>query len=93
MPEFTPGIWKAHKQPETDWVRETWEIHYTDDGECVAEVVHGEANARLMAASKDMYKALKKARDGMALLSGTYEEAENALLAIDAALAKAEGKE
>lgn len=37
----------------------THEIHYSDDGECVAEVVHGEADAKLIAAAPNLLEALE----------------------------------
>jgi hypothetical protein len=46
------------------------EIHWSADGECVAEVVHGEANARLIAACPAMwdYIILKAAEGDMEAL-------------------------
>lgn len=38
----------------------THEIHWSDDGECVAEVVHGEADAKLIAAAPEMFETLYK---------------------------------
>lgn len=39
--------------------QDIYEIHWSDDGECVAEIVHGESNARLIAAAPEMLEALK----------------------------------
>ena len=36
----------------------THEIHWSDDGECVAEIVHGEEEAKLIAAAPDLLEAL-----------------------------------
>ena len=43
--KHTEGTWNAVKVPNRNW----WEIQHNEDGECVAEVVHGEYNARLIA--------------------------------------------
>ena len=52
--------WKAVPYPKDKQVGfSTHEIHWSDDGECVAEVVHGEADAMLIAAAPDMLTALK----------------------------------
>ena len=51
--------WKAI-EPDVKIGFATHEIHWSDDGECVAEVVHGENEANLMAAAPVMYEALKK---------------------------------
>ena len=59
--KFTPGPWKAHKLPKSEWMPKRWEIHYSNDGECVAEIVHEDADAQLIAAAPDMYEALRKA--------------------------------
>ncbi len=93
-PMFTPGEWKAHKQSETDWAHETWEIHYTDDGECVAEVIHSKADAYLMAASKDLYRVLQSLlseQNGIPLLKRERQYSEAVKKAREA-LAKAEGR-
>lgn len=59
MSKHTPGPWKAHKLPQKIGFAE-WEIHYSDDGECVAEIVHKEEDARLIAESPAMYELLKE---------------------------------
>lgn len=46
MRKHTPTPWKAAKSPCIYKGRENeWEIHWSDDGECIAEVVHGEDDA------------------------------------------------
>lgn len=52
--------WKAVPYPKGKEVGlSTHEIHFSDDGECIAEVVHGEENAKLIAAAPDLLEALK----------------------------------
>jgi hypothetical protein len=56
---FTPGPWKAVKiDPPVGYAE--YEIHYGNDGECIAEVVHDKANAQLIAAAPDLLEALEK---------------------------------
>ena len=62
MSEFTEGEWKAVCRGPLYGQDDIYEIHWSKFGECVAEIVHGEANANLFAASKDMYEALKMIR-------------------------------
>lgn len=60
MSKFTPGPWKAVAYPAGKEIGfATHEIQYGNDGECVAEVVHGEVDARLIAAAPEMLEALK----------------------------------
>ena len=52
--------WKYYSYKEDERVGfSTHEIHFSDDGECVAEVVHDEANAKLIAAAPELLKALQ----------------------------------
>ena len=37
------------------------EIHWSDQGECVAEIVHGEEAARLIASAPDLLELLEEA--------------------------------
>lgn len=37
----------------------THEIHWSDDGECIAEVVHGANDAKLIAAAPDLAEAIQ----------------------------------
>lgn len=67
----TPGPWKVHKKPVRIGFAE-YEIHYSDDGECVADVVYEEGDAHLIAAAPDMYKALK---DMLAAFGNTENDA------------------
>ncbi len=91
--KHTPGPWKAYKRAEPVGFAE-YEIHYSDDGECVAEVVHGEADAHLIAAAPDMYEALVSICE---YWNGGPDSAvdaiEHAMVVANEALAKAEGRE
>jgi hypothetical protein len=57
---FQPGPWKAHATGRARSGLPEHEIHWSEVGECVAEVVHGEANAHLIAAAPKMYAALEE---------------------------------
>ena len=53
--------WKAVPYPKYKHVGFlTYEIHWSDDGECVAEVVHGEADARLIADAPNLLAVLNQ---------------------------------
>jgi len=53
--------WKAVPYDENNKVGfSTHEIHWSDDGECVAEVVHEETNAKLIAAAPEMHSLLNE---------------------------------
>lgn len=55
--KHTPGPWKAHKTNQARSGVPEFEIHWSDIGECVAEIVHGEADARLIAAAPELLAA------------------------------------
>ena len=60
--EFKDGTigWKYYSYKEDERVGfSTHEIHWSDDGECVAEVVHDKENAKLIAAAPELLKALQ----------------------------------
>jgi hypothetical protein len=58
----TPGKWKAVKYAvEQKKGESTHEIQYGEDGECVAEIVHGEFNAKLIALAPEMLEILEDA--------------------------------
>jgi len=61
-----PGEWRVAPCPSRRV--DQWEIHWSAHGECVAETVHGKANADLFAASKRMAEALEKCQRTLALL-------------------------
>ena len=80
--QHTPGPWFPYKRPEPIGYAE-YEIHWSTDGECVAEVVHGEGNANLLAAAPDMLAALRVAEEAVGDLKS--------LEIVRAAIAKATG--
>lgn len=58
--EHTKGPWKAHSLGDRYGNGdEIFEIHWSDDGECVAEIVHGEPAARLIAAAPELLETLE----------------------------------
>ena len=61
MSNHTPGPWTPRHTPGRHGVPDTWCIDWSKDQEEVAEIVHGEANARLMAAAPDMLNLLRDA--------------------------------
>jgi hypothetical protein len=58
--KHTPGKWKYvktgkhHNNPDLENI----EIQHGDDGECIADTVYEEADARLIAAAPEMLKIL-----------------------------------
>ena len=84
--------WNASpKEQYYNGSKNTFEINTGNDGECVAEVVHGFENALLMAAAPELLKSLKDLLDelsGQSLESSTNFYLTNAKEAIR----KAEGK-
>lgn len=64
--KHTPTPWKAAKSPCIYKGRENeWEIHWSDDGECVAEVVHGEDDAKFIVRACNMHVELVAVRAAM----------------------------
>lgn len=59
--QHTPGPWKAYSTGLARSGFPEYQIHWSEIGECVAEVVHGTENARLIAAAPDLLEALKLA--------------------------------
>lgn len=58
---YTKGKWKAIEYSiKTKIGYSTHEIQYGNDGECVAEVVHGEYNAKLISAAPELLEALNE---------------------------------
>jgi len=62
--KHTPGPWKAHATGFARSGSPEFEIHYSDDGECVAEIVHGEANAHLIAAAPELLEIARQVVEG-----------------------------
>jgi len=91
MSKYTPGPWKAHPTGLARSGLPEYQIHWSDIGECVAEVVHGDADARLIAAAPELYAALE------AIIA--WEQSEDGPFAWEvldqakAALAKARGEQ
>jgi len=83
--KFTPGPWVAHETGRARSGVPEHEIHWTDDGECVAEVVHGTANAHLIAAAPAMFELFIDLLDN-------YECGPEVDRKIDAIVAKARGE-
>lgn len=86
----TPGPWIPYKRPEPIGYAE-YEIHHGAIGECVAEVVHGESNARLLAAAPEMLDALRRAVLALAFASETSATMRDDYNVVSAAIAKATG--
>lgn len=59
----TKGEWKAVKFPKTEYYNERNEIHYNNDGECVAEHVANDYDALLISKAPKMLAMLIKLRD------------------------------
>jgi hypothetical protein len=55
----TKGEWKIVKLEETEFYNERTEIHFGNDGECVAEFVHNDYDAKLISSAPDLLKALQ----------------------------------
>jgi hypothetical protein len=55
----TPGPWVANpKEQYYNGSKNTFEVNFGSDGECVTEVVHGIENAKLIAAAPDLLEML-----------------------------------
>ena len=52
--------WKAVKLKATGFYRERTEIQFGNDGECVAEFVHNDYDAKLIAAAPELLEALQE---------------------------------
>ena len=95
--QHTPGPWAVSPDHIFRNQADIFEIHWSAIGECIAECVHGEANARLIAAAPELLEALKEyiaagensvtATDDVAAMI-RFGEANKAALA---AIAKATG--
>lgn len=89
--KHTPGPWKTYATGLARSGLPEFEIHWSNDGECVAEVVHGEADARLIAAAPDMLQALRRAVLALAFAAESSEAMRDDYNAVSDAIAKATG--
>lgn len=91
MSKHQPGPWKCAATGLARSGMPEYEIHWSDAGECVAEVVHGEANARLIAAAPELLEACQAA------LSygnqGDHPEHGSVNTMLRSAIAKAKGEQ
>ena len=87
----TPGPWLAHKTGLARSGVPEFEIQYSAIGECVAEIVHGEADAYLIAAAPDMLEALRRAVLALAFAAETSSAMHDDYEAVSRAIAKATG--
>lgn len=74
--KYTKGIfadgcigWKIFNR-ETNGTK-GFEIHYSDDGECVTDHVYTESDAKLIAAAPDLLEALIDAKEQLEKLPST----------------------
>lgn len=87
MSGYTKGPWQISAPRGNGTARTIWRSDGDEENsnwECIARDVHVDANARLIAAAPDMLEALRVAREALG--------ANAARDAVDAAIAKAEGK-
>ena len=96
MNAHTPGPWTARHTPSRcSGVADLWCIDWSKDQEEVAEIVHGEADARLIAAAPDLLEALEELRSAAIDLDQEDGESvklcENAIYKARHAIAKARG--
>ena len=69
------GTWIAHKREEPVGLAE-YEIWWSNDGECIAEVVHEEANAKAISVVPEMIDELIKSNELISELLGIVIEPE-----------------
>ena len=62
--KHTQGPWEARHVSGRDGMPDTYCIDWSEDKKEVAEVVHGEANAKLMAAAPMLLDALQRLLNG-----------------------------
>lgn len=67
--KHTPGPWKADR---LGWLRNSMFEVNNEEGERVAELVHGEANAQLISAAPDLLRELTAFHD-FAIQLGIHE--------------------
>lgn len=85
-PELTKGEWKLGGDGKYralgEVIDDVWEVWWSEDGECVAEVVHGEANAKAMAATKDLIDALIEVHQ-LVMYQRIFEDDENMKMTLE----------
>ena len=92
--QHTPGPWTAHSTGLARSGLPEYQIHWSDIGECVAEIVHGTENAKLIAAAPDLLEALQDlfGADMEHVLMGDGKDDQiEAIAKARAAIAKATG--
>lgn len=82
--------WTAHATTHSRSGVTEYEIHWSEDGECIAEIVHGAEAAALIAAAPHMLKTLKGVRDTLVRLA--WEENSLLIEGLNASIDKAEGR-
>lgn len=95
MAGHTPGPWalrRGHSVVEIRTVAGLAVAQTTSDAYWQSFSAEADANARLIAAAPEMLEALKQAREYLRYSLGSTSET-NPYPAIDAAIAKAEGRE
>tara|TARA_B100000161_G_scaffold257631_1_gene221750 strand:+ start:45 stop:317 length:273 start_codon:yes stop_codon:yes gene_type:complete len=85
--KHTPGPWKAHATNLARSGQTEYEIHWSEDGECVAEIVHGAPDAHLIAAAPDLLTACKAIMN-----AETRKQHELAVREVEKAIDKAEAR-
>ena len=94
----TPGPWKAVDAGK-HWNNPTLtniEIHYSEDGECIADTVYEMDDALLIAAAPELLVACREVAEWLDLLKQNYPDMAGLIRGCQkarAAIAKAEGRE
>lgn len=89
--QHTPGPWNARYTPFRGGHDDIWCIDWSADQEEVAEIVHGEANACLIAAAPELLAVVIELQESAEYWS-EYDVPIGIVDRIRAAIAKAEGK-
>ena len=83
----TKGGWIRVKYPATEYYNERNEIHYGNDGECVAEFVANDYDAKLIASAPDLLNELQRAKE--TLIQQGFTESSSTIIDINKAIEKA----
>jgi len=71
----TPGPWTISSRPNPALPKDTiHEINFGTDGECVAEIVHESADARLIVQAPVMLQALKSSTEALRSAGTNYAD-------------------